>query len=81
MNKIFPSAAEALKGVVKDGQLMAVGGFGLCGIPEALIDALRDSFELSLTGLMRTLEEGTPPPDGSTDPGGARVQHGAARRV
>ena len=43
MNKLFPSAAEALRGVVKDGQLMAVGGFGLCGIPEALIDALRDS--------------------------------------
>ena len=43
MRKIFPSAAEALKGIVADGQLMAVGGFGLCGIPEALIDALRDS--------------------------------------
>jgi 3-oxoacid CoA-transferase subunit A len=43
MKKIYPSAAEALAGVVKDGQLMAVGGFGLCGIPEALIDALRDS--------------------------------------
>jgi len=43
VNKLFPSAAEALRGVVKDGQLMAVGGFGLCGIPEALIDALRDS--------------------------------------
>ena len=43
MNKLFPSAREALKGVVKDGQLLAVGGFGLCGIPEALIDALRDS--------------------------------------
>ncbi len=43
MNKIFPSAAAALDGVVQDGQLMAVGGFGLCGIPEALIDALRDS--------------------------------------
>ena len=42
MNKVFPSAAEALKGVVADNQLMAVGGFGLCGIPEALIDALRD---------------------------------------
>ena len=40
MNKIFPSAAEALKGIVQDGQLIAVGGFGLCGIPEALIDAL-----------------------------------------
>lgn len=43
MNKVYPSAAEALKGVVADGQLFAVGGFGLCGIPEALIDALRDS--------------------------------------
>jgi 3-oxoacid CoA-transferase subunit A len=43
MNKIYPSAAAALAGIVKDGQLMAVGGFGLCGIPEALIDALRDS--------------------------------------
>ncbi|WP_341902839.1 CoA transferase subunit A [Polaromonas sp. YR568] len=49
MNKIFPSAAEALKGIVKDGQLMAVGGFGLCGIPEALIDALRDSGVKNLT--------------------------------
>ena len=49
MNKIFPSAAEALKGVVQDGQLMAVGGFGLCGIPEALIDALRDSGVRDLT--------------------------------
>ena len=43
MNKIFPSAQEALKGIVKDGQLLAVGGFGLCGIPEALIEALRSS--------------------------------------
>jgi len=43
MNKIFPSAAAALAGVVKDGQTIAVGGFGLCGIPEALIAALRDS--------------------------------------
>jgi 3-oxoacid CoA-transferase subunit A len=43
VNKIYPSADAALKGVVQDGQLLAVGGFGLCGIPEALIDALRDS--------------------------------------
>lgn len=43
MKKLYSSAAEALQGVVRDGQLMAVGGFGLCGIPEALIDALRDS--------------------------------------
>ena len=40
MNKLFPSAEAALSGVIKDGQLLAVGGFGLCGIPEALIDAL-----------------------------------------
>ena len=43
MKKIYPSAAAALDGIVHDGQLLAVGGFGLCGIPEALIDALRDS--------------------------------------
>ena len=43
MNKIYPSAKAALDGIVKDGQLLAVGGFGLCGIPEALIAALRDS--------------------------------------
>src|ERR1700712_4389011 len=49
MKKVFPSAAAALKGVVKDGQLMAVGGFGLCGIPEALIAALRDSGVKNLT--------------------------------
>ena len=51
MNKIFPSAAEALQGVVADGQLIAVGGFGLCGIPEALIDALRDSGVKNLTAI------------------------------
>ena len=49
MNKIFPTAAAALQGIVRDGQLMAVGGFGLCGIPEALIDALRDSGVKGLT--------------------------------
>jgi 3-oxoacid CoA-transferase subunit A len=43
MNKVYPSAAAALADVVKDGQTIAVGGFGLCGIPEALITALRDS--------------------------------------
>ncbi|MBK7685588.1 MAG: CoA transferase subunit A [Rhodocyclaceae bacterium] len=49
MNKIFANAAEALEGVVEDNQLLAVGGFGLCGIPEALIDALRDSGVQNLT--------------------------------
>ena len=49
MNKIYPSAAAALDGIVRDGQLLAVGGFGLCGIPEALIDALHDSGARDLT--------------------------------
>ena len=49
MNKIFPSASAALDGVIGDGLLFAVGGFGLCGIPEALIDALRDSGAKNLT--------------------------------
>ena len=49
MDKVYASAAEALAGVVKDGQLIAVGGFGLCGIPEALIAALRDSGVKGLT--------------------------------
>ncbi len=49
MNKVYASAAEALAGVVRDGQTIAVGGFGLCGIPEALIAALRDSGAKQLT--------------------------------
>ena len=49
MNKIYPSAEEALAGVVADGQTLAVGGFGLCGIPEALIEALKDSNVQNLT--------------------------------
>ena len=49
MNKIYPSADEALKGIVQDGQLLAVGGFGLCGIPEALIEALKDTGVKDLT--------------------------------
>jgi 3-oxoacid CoA-transferase subunit A len=49
MKKLYPSAAAALAGVVKDGQTIAVGGFGLCGIPEALIAALRDTGVKNLT--------------------------------
>lgn len=49
MNKLFPDAAAALEGIVHDGQLVAVGGFGLCGIPEALIDALKASGVKDLT--------------------------------
>jgi 3-oxoacid CoA-transferase subunit A len=49
MNKLFPSAQAALDGVVQDGQTIAVGGFGVCGVPEALIDALRASGVKNLT--------------------------------
>lgn len=48
-NKLYDSATAALADVAKDGQTYAVGGFGLCGIPEALIAALRDSGVKDLT--------------------------------
>ena len=48
-NKLFPDAATALADLVQDGQTLAVGGFGLCGIPEALIAALRDTGAKGLT--------------------------------
>lgn len=48
-NKVYDSAAQALKDIVKDGQTLAVGGFGLCGIPEALIAALKDTGAKDLT--------------------------------
>ena len=51
MNKVFPNAAAALDGIVRDGMLIAVGGFGLCGIPEALIEALKDSGVKNLTAI------------------------------
>ncbi|EGI77822.1 CoA transferase subunit A [Hylemonella gracilis] len=51
MNKIYPSAKAAIEGVLRDGQLIAVGGFGLCGIPEALIDAVRDAGIKNLTAI------------------------------
>ncbi|KQP12361.1 CoA transferase subunit A [Pseudorhodoferax sp. Leaf265] len=49
MDKVYASGSAALEGVVKSGQLVAVGGFGLCGIPEMLINALKDSGVESLT--------------------------------
>jgi 3-oxoacid CoA-transferase subunit A len=51
MNKVFPDARAALADIVKDGQTIAVGGFGLCGIPEALIAAVRDSGVKGLTAI------------------------------
>ncbi|MBB5014469.1 CoA transferase subunit A [Rehaibacterium terrae] len=47
--KLYASAEAALRDIVRDGQTLAVGGFGLCGIPEALIAALRDSGVTGLT--------------------------------
>ncbi|MDH1705229.1 CoA transferase subunit A [Acinetobacter johnsonii] len=49
MNKVVANAAEALADVVNNNQTVAVGGFGLCGIPEALIDALKDTGVTGLT--------------------------------
>ena len=49
MDKVYQSASLALKDIVADGQMIGVGGFGLCGIPEALITALRDSGVQNLT--------------------------------
>jgi 3-oxoacid CoA-transferase subunit A len=49
MNKLYPSAKDALTGILKDGQTIAVGGFGLCGIPEALIAAVKDLGVQNLT--------------------------------
>ncbi len=49
MNKVYSDATQALRDLLADDILMAVGGFGLCGIPEALIDAVRDSGKKGLT--------------------------------
>lgn len=49
MNKVFPDSQSALFDVVQDQMLIAVGGFGLCGIPELLIQTLRDSNAQQLT--------------------------------
>jgi 3-oxoacid CoA-transferase subunit A len=49
LNKLYPSATAALEGRIKDGMTLAVGGFGLCGIPEALIDALQATGKRELT--------------------------------
>ena len=49
MNKLFPDAASALDGLLKDDMLIASGGFGLCGIPQRLLEAIRESGVKSLT--------------------------------
>jgi 3-oxoacid CoA-transferase subunit A len=49
MRKVYQTAAEALDGILSDGMLIAAGGFGLCGIPENLIVAIRDAGVKDLT--------------------------------
>ena len=49
MNKVYPNADAALKGVIKDGMTVMSGGFGLCGIPEALIEAVKRTGARELT--------------------------------
>lgn len=49
MSKVYSSATEALAGILKDGMTLCCGGFGLCGIPETLIHALRESGVKNLT--------------------------------
>src|ERR1017187_3388532 len=49
LTKLWPDARTALSDIVRDGMLLAIGGFGLCGIPEALIIALRDTSARNLT--------------------------------
>src|ERR1700712_4643782 len=49
MRKLYPNAAAALDGLLKDHLLIACGGFGLCGVPDRLLDAIRDSGVRNLT--------------------------------
>ncbi|SLN32200.1 putative succinyl-CoA:3-ketoacid coenzyme A transferase subunit A [Aquimixticola soesokkakensis] len=49
MKKVYSSASEALEGLLFDGMLIAAGGFGLCGIPELLIDAIKEAGTKDLT--------------------------------
>src|SRR5215210_5506306 len=49
MKKVYPDAREALAGLLRDGMMIASGGFGLCGIPSLLIEAIRDSGVRDLT--------------------------------
>ena len=49
MKKVYGSAAEALEGVLFDGMFIASGGFGLCGIPELLLEAIKVAGTKNLT--------------------------------
>ena len=60
MKKVYPDAKSALDGLLKDGMMIMAGGFGLCGIPETLILAIRDSGVKNLTSC-RTMPASTAP--------------------
>jgi len=49
MNKLYPNASAALEGILRNDMMIASGGFGLCGLPERLLDAVRDSGVTRLT--------------------------------
>ena len=49
MKKIYPTATAALDGLLKEGMLIAAGGFGLCGIPELLLQAIKEAGTKNLT--------------------------------
>lgn len=49
MKKLYPNASAALDGLLRNNMLIASGGFGLCGVPERLLDAVRDSGVIGLT--------------------------------
>ena len=57
MKKVYPDAGSALAGVLKDDMLILSGGFGLCGIPEKLIDAIKESGVKVIVGLRPTHDE------------------------
>ena len=61
--KVFPTPAAALEGLARDGITVAVGGFGLCGIPEQLIIALRDSGAKGLTAISNNASTAPLPAD------------------
>ena len=83
MKKVHATAAEALDGLLSDDMLIAAGGFGLCGIPENLISAIRDSGTLCVfaepqfdVGYVSTVIEGTGARAAQLDPIGIDPQTG-----
>ena len=82
MNKLYPDAAAALDGLLFDGMHICAGGFGLCGIPERLIAALRDAAvrgeEVSLPGFGKFKVQNKPARQGRNPQTGETVQLAAS---